>query len=111
MSLGIKRYASALHAVDVVVGNSSSALIEAPSLGKCAVNIGDRQKGRLRAESVLDCACETNAILAALDHAFAMPSPAPNGLFGVPAQVCPSIAQKLIELTVPPDLKKAFHDK
>lgn len=54
-SLGYLRYLSALQDVDVVVGNSSSGLIEAPSFGIPTVNIGDRQKGRLRADSVLDC--------------------------------------------------------
>lgn len=54
-SLGYRRYLSALQFVDAVVGNSSSGLIEAPSFGIPTVNIGDRQKGRLRADSVLDC--------------------------------------------------------
>lgn len=54
-SLGQRRYLSALHHVDAVVGNSSSGLIEAPAIPVPTVNIGDRQRGRLRAESVIDC--------------------------------------------------------
>lgn len=57
-SLGYLRYLSALQYVDVVVGNSSSGIVEAPSFGIPTVNIGDRQKGRLRANSVIDCTPE-----------------------------------------------------
>ena len=61
-SLGQQLYLSLMRHVDVVVGNSSSGLYEAPTLRKPAVNIGDRQKGRLRAASVLDCDPRTDAI-------------------------------------------------
>ena len=54
-SLGQRRYLSALNLVDVVVGNSSSGIIEAPAIPVPTVNIGARQKGRPRAESVIDC--------------------------------------------------------
>lgn len=65
-SLGQLRYLSALQYVDAVVGNSSSGLIEAPSFKIGTVNIGDRQKGRIKAESVIDCPPEKNAIAEAL---------------------------------------------
>jgi GDP/UDP-N,N'-diacetylbacillosamine 2-epimerase (hydrolysing) len=55
-SLGQLRYLSALQHVDAVVGNSSSGLIEAPSFRIGTINIGDRQKGRIKADSVIDCA-------------------------------------------------------
>jgi GDP/UDP-N,N'-diacetylbacillosamine 2-epimerase (hydrolysing) len=55
-SLGQLRYLSCLLHVDGVVGNSSSGLIEAPSFRKGTVNIGDRQRGRLKATSVINCA-------------------------------------------------------
>jgi len=54
-SMGQIRYLSALKFVDAVVGNSSSGLIEAPSFGIGTINIGDRQKGRINCESVLNC--------------------------------------------------------
>lgn len=54
-SLGYLKYLSTLRFVDAVVGNSSSGIIEAPSFGIGTINIGDRQKGRIRAESVIDC--------------------------------------------------------
>jgi UDP-N-acetylglucosamine 2-epimerase len=52
--------------VDAVIGNSSSGLTEVPTFGKGTVNIGDRQRGRLKAASVIDCEPEREAILAAL---------------------------------------------
>tara|TARA_B110000483_G_C18156991_1_gene527777 strand:+ start:359 stop:1528 length:1170 start_codon:yes stop_codon:yes gene_type:complete len=54
-SLGQLRYLSALQYVDAVVGNSSSGLLETPSFKIGTINIGERQKGRIRAESVVDC--------------------------------------------------------
>ena len=54
-SLGQLKYLSALQYVDAVVGNSSSGLLEAPSFKLGVINIGDRQKGRIRAKSVIDC--------------------------------------------------------
>jgi UDP-hydrolysing UDP-N-acetyl-D-glucosamine 2-epimerase len=61
-SLGQLRYLSAMSQVDAVVGNSSSGLYEAPSFKKPTVNIGDRQKGRLQAASVINCEPEAEAI-------------------------------------------------
>lgn len=57
-SLGVQRYFSLMRIVDVVVGNSSSGLLEAPSFGVPTVNVGHRQDGRIRAESVFDSAEE-----------------------------------------------------
>ena len=68
-SLGMKRYLSAVALCAAVVGNSSSAVVEAPALGKPAVNIGDRQKGRMMADSMLCCPCERDAIEAAVRKA------------------------------------------
>ncbi len=68
-SLGQLRYLSLAAASAAVVGNSSSGLIEVPSLGVPTVNIGDRQRARLRAPSVIDCAGDAAAIAAALDRA------------------------------------------
>lgn len=65
-SLGHRRYLSTLHAVDAVVGNSSSGIIEAPAVPVPSINIGDRQSGRLRAGSVVDCAEDRSDIAAAL---------------------------------------------
>ena len=68
-SLGQLVYLSVLAQVDAVVGNSSSGLIEAPSFRIPTVNIGDRQKGRLRAASVIDCPPTMEGISQALQRA------------------------------------------
>jgi GDP/UDP-N,N'-diacetylbacillosamine 2-epimerase (hydrolysing) len=65
-SLGQLRYLSCLQFVEGVVGNSSSGLTEAPSFRVGTVNVGDRQSGRLKADSVIDCAPERAAIGTAL---------------------------------------------
>ena len=54
-SLGAKRYISVMACIDGVIGNSSSGLLEAPSLRVGTVNVGDRQRGRIQAESVISC--------------------------------------------------------
>ena len=55
ISLGQLRYLSCIKNVDGVIGNSSSGLAEVPSFKKATINIGDRQRGRLKAESIIDC--------------------------------------------------------
>ena len=69
-SLGQLRYFSTLSQVDGVVGNSSSGLLEAPSFKIGTVNIGDRQKGRLKSQSVIDCAPSSESILTALKRLY-----------------------------------------
>ena len=71
-SLGQLRYLSLMAQVDAVVGNSSSGLYEAPSFGIATVNVGDRQRGRLAAGSVLHCKAEQGAIAEALQHALSL---------------------------------------
>lgn len=68
-SLGNLRYLSAMKYATMVVGNSSSGLYETPALGVPCVNIGDRQRGRLRAGNVIDCAAKAEAIIKAMKDA------------------------------------------
>ncbi len=63
VSLGLKRYLSTLQYVKAVVGNSSSGIIEVPSFGIPTLNIGDRQKGRLASQSVVNCGASKDDIL------------------------------------------------
>ena len=69
-NLGQLRYLSALQFVDGVIGNSSSGLCEAPTFQIGTINIGDRQKGRIKAESVIDCQPTKGSILRALQKLF-----------------------------------------
>ncbi|MFW2379424.1 UDP-N-acetylglucosamine 2-epimerase [Aliarcobacter butzleri] len=69
-SLGQLRYLSALQFVDAVVGNSSSGLLEAPSFKIGTINIGDRQKGRIKADSVIDCSANKTDIEKAFERLY-----------------------------------------
>lgn len=68
-SLGMVRYLSLMKGCRMVIGNSSSGLIEAPSFCIPTVNIGDRQKGRIRAASVVDCEPQKREIVLAIEKA------------------------------------------
>jgi len=68
-SLGLQRYLSAMAICDAVVGNSSSGILETPAFGVPTVNIGDRQKGRIRTASIIDCEPNQKAITTALQKA------------------------------------------
>jgi GDP/UDP-N,N'-diacetylbacillosamine 2-epimerase (hydrolysing) len=69
-SLGQLRYLSCIAQVDGVVGNSSSGLAEVPSFKKGTINIGDRQRGRLQAASVINCEPARGDITAALERLY-----------------------------------------
>jgi GDP/UDP-N,N'-diacetylbacillosamine 2-epimerase (hydrolysing) len=112
-SLGQDLYLSALAQVDAVVGNSSSGLLEAPTFGKGTINIGDRQRGRLRADSVIDCAPRTPEIKAAIDRLYSADFQntlstvvSPYGEGGASDR----IVRHLAEVPVQDILKKRFYD-
>lgn len=112
-SLGQRRYLSALKAADAVIGNSSSGLDEAPAFEVPTVNIGDRQRGRLRAISVIDsgesAADIETAINRALDPAFraaATKAEPPYGRGGAAAKIV-----AVLRAVDPASLsRKPFHD-
>lgn len=68
-SLGSRRYLSAIKYCTFVLGNSSSGLYEVPALRKPTINVGNRQKGRIAAKSVINCKPDKNDILAAIKQA------------------------------------------
>ncbi len=70
ITLGQLRYLSAMQYIDAVVGNSSSGLLEAPSFRIGTINIGDRQRGRIKAESVIDCDSSINGICSAFEKLY-----------------------------------------
>ena len=113
LSYGSKLYLSAMKLAEVTLGNSSSGVIETPTMGRATVNIGNRQKGRLRAPSVIDCACEKDAIVSAVRKALSpefqhalIPSP----LFGESGKVAPAIAEIIANHPLPASINKQFHD-
>jgi UDP-hydrolysing UDP-N-acetyl-D-glucosamine 2-epimerase len=85
-ALGERRYWGMMRVSDAMLGNTSSALIEAPALGLPAVNVGDRQKGRARGANVIDVGTDadavTRALRDALDPAFRARAVAAGSLFG-----------------------------
>lgn len=80
-NLGMKRYLSALKYAKFVIGNSSSGIVEAPVMGTPTVNIGDRQKGRLMAESIISCQPVKEEICHAIEKACLM-SRIPSHMYG-----------------------------
>ncbi len=71
-SLGMVRYLSALKYCNMVIGNSSSGIIEAPTFKIPTINIGDRQKGRIKAQSIIDSIPDKNSIIKAMQTADSM---------------------------------------
>ena len=68
-SLGVKQYVSAMKYAQMIIGNSSSGIIEAPAVKIPTVNIGERQKGRIMADSVICCASAAKDITDAIKRA------------------------------------------
>ncbi|WP_440681201.1 UDP-N-acetylglucosamine 2-epimerase [Candidatus Pelagibacter sp. HIMB1623] len=69
-SMGQYNFLSALQYMDLIIGNSSSGLLEAPSFKIATINIGDRQKGRIKANSVIDCSPNKKSIKDAIKKAY-----------------------------------------
>lgn len=112
-SLGQLRYLSTVAQVDAVVGNSSSGLAEVPTFRKATINIGDRQRGRLKASSVIDCEPQRDSIKAALAMAYSTDFQAtlhetcnPYGEGGASEKVL----HILEDYDFSGSLKKMFHD-
>lgn len=112
-SLGQIKYLSCLSFVDGVLGNSSSGLLEVPSFNKGTINIGDRQKGRLKASSVIDCEPNKSSISKAIQNLYSedfksklvdMQNPYGNG------GASDSIINTLESESFKKLLKKEFHD-
>ena len=69
-SLGHLNYLSCLKYIDIVLGNSSSGIIEVPTFKKATINIGDRQEGRIKSTSVIDCSPEKISIINAIEYSY-----------------------------------------
>ncbi|HYA86302.1 MAG TPA: UDP-N-acetylglucosamine 2-epimerase [Nitrospirota bacterium] len=112
-SLGQLKYLSAVSNSEVIIGNSSSGIIEVPALGKPSVNIGDRQKGRLKGPSVIDCDDNAHNIVIAIEKALSaefkekiFPAESPYGVGGASKK----IKQKLEEVNLNGILFKKFFE-
>jgi len=112
-SMGHLNYLSTLQFVDGVVGNSSSGLTEAPTFKIGTVNIGDRQKGRLKAKSVIDCDSSISSIMNGINYLYSpkfqkilssIKNPYGQG------SATEKIMEILINKPLPTEMKKNFYD-
>ena len=112
-SMGRLNYLSALQFVDGVIGNSSSGLTEAPTFKIGTINIGDRQNGRLKADSIIDCTSEEESIFDAVKTLYS--SQFQNNLkkinnpYGVD-NTTEKIISVLKNSKIPKNLKKKFYN-
>lgn len=114
-SLGVRRYLSLMKYAEFVLGNSSSGIIETPAFRVPTVNVGDRQRGRLQSESIINCGTATDEIVKAINKALsdehkaicqAIISPYGDGY------AAEKIVKKAVEVVLDwrIDLKKKFYD-
>lgn len=114
-SLGSERYLSLMSGAEMVIGNSSSGIIEAPALKVPTVNIGDRQRGRLQSESIINCSPDKESIEKAMDLAMSSDfrficrkGKSPYGDGHAAQQIANKIWEILLSGKI--DLKKKFYD-
>jgi UDP-N-acetylglucosamine 2-epimerase (non-hydrolysing) len=112
-SLGALRYLSVMAHVDVVVGNSSSGLLEAPAMGKPTLDIGNRQRGRLRAPSVIHCEASQAGIREGLRQAL-QPEHVQAAAGKITPYGSPGAAERIAQVLAKHPLQgliiKRFHD-
>lgn len=114
-SLGMRRYLSLMKYAEFVFGNSSSGIIEAPAFHVPTVNIGDRQRGRLQAQSIINCKQDRDDMIAAINKAsepeMKIVCKNTDGLYGS-GNAAEQIAGKIIECIEADniDLKKKFYN-
>lgn len=108
-SLGQKRFLSTVKYSKAIIGNSSSGIIEAPTLNTYTINIGDRQKGRAKAESILNCEPESASIIRLINFVINTPyKPCinPYGSGGTAEKII-KILKNFQDIS---NLKKTFND-
>lgn len=109
-SLGQLRYLSLMSIADAVVGNSSSGIVEAPVLGTPTLNIGDRQAGRIRQATVVDCETDFAAIKAGLATVLGPDFRRCTGAANEGEGSIGAIMRQLREVSLDGILKKRFYD-
>lgn len=109
-SLGMKRYLSAVKSATFVLGNSSSGIVEAPILGVPTINIGNRQKGRIMAETIINVPFEKDRISTAI-KVVKLSERKPSTIYGegkTSEKMVKLIKQFIMQESI--DLKKRFYD-
>ena len=107
--MGRSKYLSLMKYSDFVIGNSSSGILEAPLMNKISINIGDRQKGRVKPHTVIDCTLNQNKIKKTIKSIFdkKIKFKKVNIQKGSPAK---EIAKILKLIPVPKNIKKDFYN-
>jgi GDP/UDP-N,N'-diacetylbacillosamine 2-epimerase (hydrolysing) len=112
-SLGQLLYFSCIQNTDGVIGNSSSGIIEVPSFQKATINIGDRQLGRLQAESIINCKPMKKDIINAVEKLYSSSFQTLLGMVTNPYSGT-GVSEKIIEvlgaISLDGIIKKAFYD-
>lgn len=112
-NLGSQKFLSVMQQADVMIGNSSSGIIEAPAMHTATVNIGERQRGRLRASSVIDCQCQRDDIIASIQTALS-PAFQANLTEVIHPYGDGNVSAKIVEILLQTDLaslqQKPFYD-
>lgn len=114
-SLGVRRYLSLMRYAEFVLGNSSSGIIETPAFHIPTVNIGDRQRGRLQTESIINCGTTKieieEGIRNAMSNQYRLVSKSVNSPYG-DGHAAENIAKKSVEVVFSEsiDLKKHFYE-
>ncbi len=114
-SLGVRRYLSLMKYAEFVLGNSSSGIIETPAFQVPTVNIGDRQKGRLQSDNIINCGTESEQIIDAINIALSQDHRnkcktviGPYGDGNASQQIADKSVQVVLDGRI--DLKKKFYD-
>ena len=114
-SLGVRRYLSLMKYSEFVLGNSSSGILETPSFHVATVNIGNRQRGRLQAESIINCGTKSEEIKKAIEIALTpehrekcMAVKSPYGEGGTAEKIAMKAYEVVMDGSI--DLKKSFYD-
>ena len=108
-SLGQRRYFSVLKCVKAVLGNSSSGIIEVPSFGIATLDIGDRQKGRIAADSVIHCGYSTDKIKEGLKKVVTYKTKAINNPY-YKEGTCDAILKVIKTYPIDTIIQKQFYD-
>ena len=112
-SMGHKNFLSTMNCVDAIVGNSSSGILEAPTFKIATINIGERQEGRLKAKSIIDCSNDIESIRKAFKKIYSekfqakllkVKNPYGNG------NAAKKIMSILQNIQIPSSLKKKFYE-
>lgn len=108
-TLGRSKYLSLMKYSDFVIGNSSSGILEAPLMNKISVNLGDRQKGRIKAPTVYDCNINKKKMIDLISLIYKKKNRIKNKVL-IKTSPAKQIVKILKKIKIPKDIKKKFYN-